>query len=300
MYNKISKLVSLIQSLPRDIQYIKEALGRIEARQLRSKPSSDIDIEFRTYSQWGEDGIIQYLLSNLPTKNNVFVEFGVEDYTESNTRFLLSCYPWTGLVIDGSAENIAKIKASNAYSLMRFSAVQSFITAENINEVLLSNLAGANVDLLSIDIDGNDYWVWKAIDTIAPLLVIVEYNSLFGPNLPLTIPYNPSFVRSEAHFSQLYYGCSLTSLSDLATSKGYSLVYVNNAGNNAFFVRDDCCGTLTVKSPDESYRKPQFRESLDKYGRRSHLEFDDARQLISSTNVYNTRTQIESLFSAYL
>jgi hypothetical protein len=301
MLRRISKFFPLIQSLPRDIQYLKESLGRIEARQTKTKTDTiNDDTEFRVYSQWGEDGVIQYLINKVPINSNTFVEFGVEDYTESNTRFLLSSYPWAGLVIDGSSDNIRKIRSSTIYALTRLTAVHSFITAENINSLLCANLPDRDVDLLSIDIDGNDYWVWKAIECISPKIVIVEYNSLFGPKHPLTIPYNPGFVRSQAHYSQLYYGSSLTSLVQLGHAKGYSLVYANNAGNNAFFVRHDCCSNLSPRTISECYRKPQFRESLDRNGLRTFLEFDEAQKLISHLSVYNTESSSESSFSSFL
>jgi hypothetical protein len=243
------------------------------------------DAEFQVFSQWGEDGIIQYLISKVPIENEIFVEFGVEDYTESNTRFLLQNNNWQGLVIDSSERNIEYIKRDPIYWRYNLKAECAFITAENINELLLRNGISGDIGLLSIDIDGNDYWVWKAIDCIFPRIVICEYNNLFGAKRKITIPYDPNFQRTKAHFSNLYYGASLAALNDLAENKGYSLVGSNKAGCNAFFVRNDVLSGLKPLKPEEVFIKAQYRESRDKKGNLTYLNRVDAIKLISSMSV---------------
>ncbi len=250
---------------------MQEALGRIEQRQCAQ--CSDVrQAEFRVFSQWGEDGIIQYLLNRVAIERPVFVEFGVENYTESNTRFLLTNNQWSGLVIDGSAENIDYIRRDPIYWAANLKAEHAFVTKDNINEVLSKNGIVGDIGLLSVDIDGNDYWVWQAIDTISPRIVICEYNSHFGPTAEVTTPYDSGFVRDTAHFSKIYYGASIGALCSLGVRKGYSLVASNSAGNNAFFVRNDLIGSQPVLSPEQAYRRAQFREYHDEHG---ELTFDD-------------------------
>ena len=164
------------------------------------------DYEFSVFSQWGEDGIISFLLEKIPLKNKVFIEFGVENYTESNTRFLLKKNNWKGLIIDGSKENIDYIHKDKIMWMHDLSAICKFINIENINTIISSFTDEEDIGLMSIDIDGNDYWVWDAIKVVKPRIVICEYNNLFGSDNELTIPYDPLFVRSEAHYSNLYYG----------------------------------------------------------------------------------------------
>ncbi|HEY7783942.1 MAG TPA: hypothetical protein VIB00_04410, partial [Pyrinomonadaceae bacterium] len=119
------------------LEHMQESLGRIEARQLVDQDSSQLkDYEFRVFSQFGEDGIIQFLLRNLDIENKVFVEFGVEDYNQSNTRFLLVNNNWRGLVIDSNEENIEKIKKTAAYTLYGLTAARAFVTRDNINQLL--------------------------------------------------------------------------------------------------------------------------------------------------------------------
>jgi hypothetical protein len=271
IHKRISRFLKRYLALPARINRIQEALGRIEQRQV-AQCSSVQQAEFRVFSQWGEDGIIQYLLQHVPADRKIFVEFGVENYTESNTRFLLTNNQWSGMVIDGSAENIDYVRRDPIYWATNLKAVHSFITSENINALLSDNGVAGDIGLLSVDIDGNDYWVWKAIDTIAPRIVICEYNSHFGFSAEVTTPYDKSFVRDSAHFSKIYYGASIAALTSLAASKGYSLVASNSVGNNIFFVRNDLLGSLQVLTPEQAYRPAQFREYHDESG---HLTFDD-------------------------
>lgn len=253
------------------------------------------DAEFQVFSQWGDDGIIQYLIKKVEPESS-FIEFGVEDYKESNTRFLLHNNNFKGLVIDGSSKHIQKIKQSNEYWKFDLTAVHSFITAENINEIFESNGFVGHIGILSIDIDGNDYWVWKAINSVKADIVIVEYNSVFGAERTITVPYDPKFVRANAHHSLLYAGTSLAALCQLANEKGYSFVGSNSAGNNAYFVNNDKMAPLRALSCQEGYVASKFRESRDVNGNLTYLSGPDRQTLIKGMPIYNTTTnQIESL-----
>jgi hypothetical protein len=247
---------------------IQEALGRIEGRQLRDLPVQDIQgAEFKVFSQWGEDGILQHLLRHIAIPRKIFVEFGVENYMESNTRFLLINDNWSGLVIDGSSKHIDFIKSDDIYWRHNLKAETAFITRENINDLIRRNGISGEIGLLSIDIDGNDYWVWEAIDVIVPSVVVLEYNARFGPERAVTVPYDAGFVRSIAHHSNIYYGVSLAALCLLGKRKGYSFVGCNTAGNNAFFVRTELRPhDLPELTSAEGFVRLQFRESRDAHG----------------------------------
>jgi hypothetical protein len=257
-----------LHSIEERCKKIQQALGRIETRQLCNLPVADIQrAEFRTFSQWGEDGILQHLLRHIPGTRKVFVEFGVENYTESNTRFLLTNDNWAGLVIDGSAQNVDYIKRDEIYWRFNLKAEHSFITKENINDLIRRNGIEGEIGLLSIDIDGNDYWVWEAIDVVVPSIIVVEYNARFGLEKSVTVPYDAGFVRSVAHHSNIYYGASLAALCLLGKRKGYSFVGCNTAGNNAFFIRSDLKpATLPELTPAEGFVMSQFRESRNADG----------------------------------
>jgi hypothetical protein len=282
--NLLGAIFDKVISIQNRLIKIQETLGRIESRQLQSLDKLELqDNEFQVFSQWGEDGIIQMLLRHIEIPNKIFIEFGVENYTESNTRFLLINDNWAGLVIDGSPEHISYIKQDSIYWQHNLKAVQAFIDKDNINKIIAENGIKGDIGILSIDIDGNDYWVWQAIDVVAPAIVIIEYNSRFGKDKAVTIPYDPSFVRSEAHYSMLYAGASLKALYNLGKAKGYSFVGCNSVGNNAFFVRQDLKPTaikeLTVA---EGYIASQFRESRDEKGNLSYLSWDEGNKILSS------------------
>ena len=256
--------------------------GLILAEMNRSKTSLELqDYEFKVFSQWGEDGIIAHLLAHVPITNTIFVEFGVQDYSESNTRFLLRHRNWSGLVLDGSSANIALIRADPIYWRHNLKAEAAFITRDNINDLLIGHGISGGIGLLSVDIDGNDYWVWEAITAVAPQLVVAEYNALFGPTAPVSVPYEPSFERTAAHHSNLYWGCSLAALVHLGVQKGYRLVGCNSNGNNAFFVRSDCSGSLPSLTASQAFRPAKFRESRSAAGELTHLSGPLARAAVA-------------------
>ena len=159
---------------------------------------------------------------------------------------------WSGLVMDGSEEKVQFIQKDPIYWRHSLTARHAFITRENIDGLLGENSITGDIGLLSIGIDGSGYWVWEAIDVVTPRIVVVEYNSLFGPDRALTVPGDPVFVRAQKHHSNLYYGASISALAHLAERKGYALVGSNLTGNNAFFVRRDVLGGLTPVSPERA------------------------------------------------
>lgn len=284
LYKLLYEIINNLNQMQTTLSRLQESLGRIETRQLQSIDKTNLqDYEFRVFSQWGEDGIIQFLLRNIEVNRKIFVEFGVQDYTESNTRFLLLNNNWAGLVMDASSENINYIKKDPIYWQYNLKAVQTFINKDNINNIITENGIQGEIGLLSIDIDGNDYWVWQAIDTIEPAIVITEYNFRFGKERAVVVPYEENFIRSQAHYSMIYYGASLKAFYLLAQQKGYVFVGSNSAGNNAFFVRKDlkpdCIKALTV---EEGYVAGQFRESRDENGQLIYLSVQEEEELLSS------------------
>ena len=274
-------------------------LGKIKSdfNKINAKNFASInDFEFSVFSQFGEDGIIQYLVDIIGIRNKTFVEFGVENYRESNTRFLLMNNNWSGLVLDGSENNITQIKQSEIYWKYDLRAKSAFITRENINEILTNESISGEIGLLSIDIDGNDYWVWEEISVIQPEILVIEYNSLFGSKRHITVPYQKDFLRSSYHYSNLVFGASLPSLISLSEKKGYAFVGCNLMGNNAFFVRKDKLAGLTTCTVDEGFKDSLFRESRDKEGGLSFKRAEEKYELVKGVSVFNTQTkQIEEL-----
>jgi len=298
MLKKIKSLINIQRSLPRQLSKLENAIAEqkiLSAKSLVNTFDYSLDLpiasyEFKVFSQWGDDGIIQYLVSRIDIPNKTFIEFGVENYTESNTRFLLINNNWSGLVIDGSSSNIEQIKHSELYWKYDIKALNAFITRENINELILSSDFAKDVGILSIDIDGNDYWVWHAITVIDPVIVIIEYNSIFGPDRPWTVPYGPDFYRTAAHYSNLYFGSSLLSLCDLAEKKGYFFVGCSSSGNNAYFIRKDKIGMVKKQEPHTGFVLSKFKESRSADGGLTYISGETRLATLKGMPVFNTRT----------
>jgi hypothetical protein len=278
----LRRIEERLEELDRRVRSLQEAGGRIEERQTRSLDGTALqDREFRVFSQWGEDGIIQHLVREVPVPAPVFLEIGVETYEEANTRFLLLHDNWSGVVVDGSAWCIDRIRSSRAYWLHDLEPVNAFVTRENVNEIVRSAGLDGPIGLLSIDVDGMDFWLWEALDAVDPAIVVIEYNHRFGPELPVTVPYRPDFDRREAHPSILWYGASLTALCRLGERKGYDFVGAGSAGLNAFFVRKDLRPpSLPVRDPREDFVAGRFREAHDEEGRRVRLSLEEEARLV--------------------
>lgn len=295
MYKQIKKALGFFLSKQNiSVNLIKSQamlLGSFYAIEQRKKlnVSNLQEVEFKVFSQWGDDGIIQYLINKLDIPNKTFVEFGVANYTEANTRFLLMNNNWSGLIMDGSGENIDYIKNDEIYWQYDLQAKHAFIDVENVNDLIANAGFSEELGLLHIDIDGNDYWVWQAVKCVNPIIVIIEYNSLFGPDNAWTTPYDPKFVRSKFHHSNLCYGSSLTSLCDMAEEKGYYFVGSNSAGNNAYFIRKDKIAGFKPLTTSEGYAASKFKESRDDNGNLTFLRGSQRYDAIKGVMVFDTR-----------
>lgn len=255
-----------------ELARLRAQLGGLEARAVAALAAGELRLaEFSVFSQFGEDGILQFLVQRVAIEHDVFVEFGVEDYSESNTRFLLVHDNWRGLVLDGDGSHVEFARRTGLSWRQHLDTVTAFVDRDNINGLIGAAGIEGDIGLLSIDIDGNDLWVLEAIDVVSPRILVVEYNSTFGPDAAVTVPYAPRFTRGAAHFSHLYWGASLTALDRVAQRKGYRLVGGNRAGNNAFWVREDVAGEIPAVTVADAYAPSRFRESRAPDGTLSHV-----------------------------
>lgn len=275
----------------------KLSLGKINSKINALKTINKIeDVEFKIFSQFGDDGIIQYLIEKLELdyQYHNFIEFGVEDYEEANTKFLLLNNNWSGLILDASKENIEKIKKKNFFWKFDLEAIHCFITKENINSIISkSQIDKKKIGLLSIDIDGNDYWIWEEINAIDPLIVVVEYNSTFGFDKKISVPYKKDFNRTSEHYSNLYWGASLEALKYLSKQKGYKFFTTNSAGNNAYFVKENLFNKIDIKLKKNFFHS-KFRESRNKDGKKNFINFNDRTKHIGHMEVVDV--EINKLF----
>jgi hypothetical protein len=283
-----------IGHLVRQSEANAQMLGKLLAYQVKALgPRRPLrDAEFKVTSQWGDDGIIQYLTAHVPIESDTFVEFGVENYTEANTRFLLVNDNWRGLVIDGSAEYMSALRTTEIHWRHDLTAIDAFITRDNINELIGGAGFRGPLGILSVDIDGNDYWVWEAIDVVDPAIVIVEYNSVFGAQRAVTVPYAADFRRGQAHSSNLYWGVSVRALCLLAARKGYVFVGCNSNGNNAYFVKRSLAANIREVTPQEGYVVSRFRESRDPEGRLTYKRGEERLAAIADMQVMDVERNV--------
>ena len=288
---KLKDLQRAVRELEKqnEISQMLAAQALVRLNRAISEPVPLEQTEFKVFSQFGDDGIIQYIVHRLqlPASERRFVEFGVESYREANTRFLLQNDNWSGLIMDGSDDYMSGVQREEIYWKHDLTARGAFITRENINDLLRDAGFTGRIGLLSIDIDGNDYWVWQAITAVDPALVIVEYNSLFGAHAPVTVPYQPDFTRTAAHFSNLYWGTSLAALCHLAAEKNYVWIGCNSAGNNAYFVRKADSARFLCPQLPEGFVAAKFREARNPDGTLSYLGQSKGFPLVADLPVWN-------------
>lgn len=273
-------------------------IGRMlsEGNKLKSISSLE-EVEFKVFSQWGDDGIIQWLISNIHIPHKTFIEFGVANYEEANTRFLMMNDNWAGFVMDSSSRNIRRIVASEYFWKYDLQAISAFVDRDNINKLLLSSSFEKDVGILHIDLDGNDYWIWDAIHVVQPVVAILEYNSVFGPYRAITVSYDATFDRTAKHYSNLYFGASLAALCHLSNAKGYAFVGCNSAGNNAYFIRrDKLPSSLKELTPAEGYVFSMARESRSISGNLTYLSGTARAESIKGLPVYNVLTAANEVF----
>lgn len=290
----LRKLIGL-SSISNDIKYRFEdqnlCTGQILLSQIKNITEIETlkDVEFKVFSQWGDDGIIAWIAHQLRLEDPFFVEFGVQTYEESNTRFLLQSQNWSGLIIDGNKDFIDYIKKDRLYWKHDLRAENLFITKDNIDGFLGSKCPKKDIDLLSIDIDGNDYWILEAINSVSAKILICEYNSLLGEQDELTVPYDPSFYRTNAHYSNLYFGASIQAFIKLASKKGYTFLGTNSNANNAYFVRNDLASKIENKIKNKTIYRAKFRESRDRNGLLTYLNREDAFNEIKGLPLINLK-----------
>jgi hypothetical protein len=278
--------------LERRLDDLFELVGTAQSARVRGEKYDDIrNAEFRVFSQEGEDGILQYVLGQMGGVNDFFVEIGVDDYRESITRFLLIHDNWRGVVVDAGTRHLDYLESSRLRWRRTVDAVSAFVTRENVCELLEDAGTPRDLGVLALDIDGNDYWVLEALARFRPTIIVVEYNSTFGPSHPVSVPYAPEFRRERAHWSLLYFGASLAAFAHLLWLRGYVFCGSNSAGSNAFFVLKEAADSLPRPSVLQGYVEGRVRESMSPEGEFTYVSDPrDRLALIAHLPLVNVAT----------
>lgn len=232
---------------------IDRRLGALAAVIGRADPSlfavSDLTrYEQKVFSQNGEDGVLVEIFNRIGTGNRFFVEFGIQNGTEGNAVLLADVFGWAGLFIEADPDDFAQVEEKYAGSQVR--VVRDLVTAASIGGIFAAADVPEEFDLLSIDIDGNDVYVWDALGGYRPRVVVIEYNAGIVADRPLAQPHDPE----RAWDGSGAFGSNLSGLEVVASRKGYRLAHSDLTGTNAFFVRDDLWGALGI---DRAPRRTQ-------------------------------------------
>ena len=232
------------------------------------------DAEVKIFSQWGEDGILDFLVSKLSITKPKVLEVGAGNFTECNSRFLAEYLNSSVVAIDGRKDLLDSINTSELKWKNHILGIETWVTPENINELIKqAHDFMKGIDVFSLDLDGNDYWIIENAELSSIKVVVVEYNPLFGGKFEVTVPRNDSFDRTMQHESWLYYGASLLAFVGVLKRKGFTFVGTNRVGNNAFFVASDQAHLIPFNpDPTESiYYDWRIRESRGPAGELSFL-----------------------------
>lgn len=196
--------------------------------------------ELRVFSQNGEDGVLAEIVRRSGAPGQSFVEFGAADGVQNNCAYLADVLGWSGLLMDGGDAEIAGLAHRYAAN-DRVATAQAIVTPANVEELFARHGVPVEPDIVSIDVDGSDYWIWEALTRYRPRVVVIEYNGALPPGRRLVQPRDAPFWDQTD-----FYGASLEALERLGREKGYRLVHTELTGNNAFFVRDDLPGEYPV------------------------------------------------------
>ncbi len=242
------------------------------------------EIGFRVFSENDEDGILLFIFSIIGVTNKKVIDLGAASISNSNTANLIVNHGWIGMLIDGNDETLKSSKEFYHYcpDTRNFppTLVHAWITAENVNTIISEHGFSGEVDLLSIDMDGVDYWIWKAIDCVDARVVVAEYQDIIGPEKSLTVPYDPDFKGKDYEVNRgvgNYSGASLPALVKLGREKGYRLVGCNRYGYNAFFIRAGIAEEYLPEIPIEScFRHPKVECGMkERFPLVEHMDWEE-------------------------
>lgn len=250
------------------------------------------EAEVRVFSQWGEDGILTYLLDSIGISKPRIFEIGAGNFEECNSRFQAEFRNASVYAVDLRSDLITNCQSLDVYWRSIIIPVNDLVSPDNVNLHLEKAAAHlGNLDVFSLDVDGNDYWILHAAELSKVSIVVCEYNPLFGHKASVTIPRNDNFSRETEHYSWLYYGMSLRACIQELSKKGFDFCGVNIAGNNAFFIRKDLVKKLQLDFPNiddlSAFTDWRVREGRYPNGQLSYLFGDERSELIQNQEVFD-------------
>lgn len=275
-----------------ELVYRSGTAGILAGRAARGTFRDLWDAEVSVFSQWGEDGILDFLCEALHLARPNVVEFGVGNFLECNSRFLAEYRNARVMAVDAQDDLTSTLRRLPILWRTTIEVRQEWITPDTAPRLLAeAKKMFGGVDIMSLDIDGNDYWVAERLDLSGVTIIVVEYNPIFGAARAVTVPRNDSFSRGREHFSNLYYGASLSAFISLLAERGFSFVGTNRVGNNAFFIPTARRAEVLLPDPASDlarYTDWRVRESRDESGMLTYLSGPERLRLIGDLPLVDT------------
>lgn len=286
----ISKLKSYFNNDISNFHFLIGQNAILASRSMSEKFQNLWDAEVKVFSQWGEDGILDYLCESLDLSKPRVLEVGAGNFSECNSRFLAENRNASVVAVDGRDDLISSMSKHSLMWKNHIFAVQEWVTPLNINKVInTARESMLGIDIFSLDLDGNDYWILEAANLQHVSIVVVEYNPLFGSKLSVSVPRNDKFDRTSKHFSWLYYGASLGAFIQILSHKGFVFVGSNRVGSNAFFVKEDLVKKIKLSLPVDLSRHTDWRirESRNYAGKLDYLSNHERMNQINEMPLIN-------------
>lgn len=308
MQKKVSEIYSLVASSNLEkLNNFKLLLGQsaiLASRSMASKFHNLWDAEVRVFSQWGEDGILDFICQTLELSKPNAVEFGVGSFIECNTRYLAENRGASVFAVDALPDHVNEIEKISLSWKTHIFAHRELITPVNAQNILNeAKQKLGKLEIFSLDLDGNDYWILESLDLTEFKVIVVEYNGIFGAKYEVSVPRDDFFDRQNTHSSSLYYGASLPAYVYLLANRGFTFIGSNRVGTNAFFVKKNLVNLFTIRIPGdlEEYTDYRVRESRDAQGRLNKLSGKERLNQIKNLNVVNVRnSEVKSINEIFL
>lgn len=269
-----------------ELNHLKFLLGQaaiISSRSNSQNFENLWDAEVKVFSQWGEDGILDFLCEKIGISKPNIIEIGAGNFVECNSRFIAEFRNANVMAVDVRQDLDKAVKSSLLYWKSNLIPLVEWITPDNVNRIMnLGEEKFGKIDIFSLDLDGNDYWILRDVAFRDVAIVVIEYNPIFGASLKVTVPRNDEFDRFKSHFSGLYYGASLQAFIDLMMGKSFNFIGTNRVGNNAFFVHSKHINKFDfdTKSNFSKYVDWRIRESRDLNGELTYLSGSERLKVI--------------------
>ncbi len=280
-------LMYFVKFVRPELHNLRFLLGQAAVISSRSNSQNFVnlwDAEIKVFSQWGEDGILDFLCEKIGISKPNIIEIGAGNFMECNSRFIAEFRNANVIAVDGRDDLAKAVKSSPLYWKSNLIPIVEWITPDSVNRIMdLGEEKFGKIDIFSLDLDGNDYWILRDVSLRDVSIVVLEYNPIFGASLKVTVPRNDKFDRYKSHFSGLYYGASLQAFIDLMIAKGFNFIGTNRVGNNAFFVQSKHVTKFNFDTTSNysKYVDWRIRESRGLKGELTYLSGGERLKLIN-------------------